>query len=277
MKTHPYPADHMWRDLEFSMEYDEEKRCIIKAPVAPGLCGDQGTMQVGFIATLFDLVGGELAARTAYPDWIATADLVLYSKERARAGAAEFTAVARVVRAGRSSIVIESDMLVRSSPRGAAVSVGAAMAAFTRLKSREDTAQVARVDGPHQVFSLEGHVPSQSILERAGLRVLDEAAGVVEIRMSEYIRNAFHGVNGGIFGVLADAAGQCAARAAAGRPLVTSDLAIHYLSMGKAGPFRTRATVVRAARDSVLTRIEIVDAGKDGLLMAVAMNTATAA
>ncbi len=275
MKTHPYPAEHMWRDLEFSMEYDEEKRCIIRAPVAPGLCGDQGTMGVGFIATLFDLVGGELAARTAYPDWIATADLVLYSRERARAG--EFTAIARVARAGRSSIVIESDMLVRPRPRGAAMPVGTAMAAFTRLKSREDTAQVARVDGPHQVFSLEGRVPEHSILERAGLRVLDEAAGVVELRMSEYIRNAFHGVNGGIFGVLADAAGQCAARAAAGRPLVTSDLAIHYLSMGKAGPFRTRAAVVRASSDSVLTRVEIEDAGKGGLLMAVAMNTATVA
>ncbi len=275
MKTHFYPGDHMWRDLEFSMEYDEKKRCIIRAPVAPGLCGDQGTMQVGFVATLFDLVGGELAARTAYPDWIATADLVLYTKERARGG--EFMAVAWVVREGRSSVVIEADMLVRARPRAAAVSVGSAMAAFTRLRSRDDTAQVARVDGPHQVFSLEGHVPSQRILDKAGLRVLDEAAGVVEIGMSEYVRNAFHGVHGGVFGLLADAAGQCAARAVAGRPLVTSDLAIHYLSMGKTGPFRTRATVLRTAADSVLTRVEIVDTGRDDLLMAVAMNTATLA
>ena len=275
MKMHTYPADHMWRDLEFSMEYDEQKRCIIRAPVAPGLCGEQGTMQVGFISTLFDLVGGELAARTAYPDWIATADLVLYSRERARGG--EFTAVAWVVRAGRSSIVIEADMQVRAKPRSAPVSIGSAMAAFTRLRSREDTAQVARVDGPHQVFSMEGHVPSERILDKAGLRVLDEAAGVVEIGMSDYVRNAFHGLNGGVFGLLADAAGQCAARAVVGRPLVTADLAIHYLSMGKAGPFRTRARVVRASRDSVLTRVEMVDAGKDDLLMAVAMNTAAPA
>ncbi len=275
MKMHTYPADHMWRDLEFSMEYDEKKRCIIRAPVAPGLCSDLGTLQVGFVSTLFDLVGGELAARTAYPDWIATADLVLCSRERARGG--EFTAVASVVRAGRSSIVIEADMLATPGPGAAPLSIGSAMAAFTRLKSREDTAQVARVDGPHQVFSLEGRVPARRILDKAGLRVVDEAGGVVEIAMSEYIRNAFHGLHGGVFGLLADAAGQCAARAASGLPLVTTDLAIHYLSMGKTGPFRTRASIVRAAGDSVLTRIDMVDAGKQDLLMAVAFNTATLA
>ncbi len=272
---HPYPADHMWRDLEFSMEYDERKRCIIRAPVSGGLCDEQGAMRAGFVATLFDLVGGELAARTAYPDWIATADLVLYSKERPRGG--EFTAVASVARAGRSSVVIEADILVRPRPRGSPTSIGSAMAAFTRLKSREDTAQVARVDGPHQVFSLEGHAPSQPILDKAGLKVLDEAGGMVEIPMSEYIRNAFHGLHGGMFGLLADAAGQCAARAASGRPLVTADLAIHYLSMGKAGPFRTRTRVVRATRDSVLTRVEVVDSGKDDLLLAIAMNLAAPA
>jgi len=273
VKVHAYPSDHMWRDLNFSMEYEGEKCCIIRAPVAAGLCNDQGAMQVGFIATLFDLVGGELAARTAYPDWIATADLVLYSKQRVRAG--ELMAVGSVVRAGRSSVVIEADILAKPKQSEAATSIGSAMAAFTILHRREDTVQTARDDASHQVFTLEGNGLPQDVLGKTGLRVLDEASGVVEINMSDYVRNAFHGLHGGMFGLIADVAGQSAARAVTRRPLITSDLSIHYLSMGKVGPFYTKTSVVRATEDSVVTRVEILDKGKDDLLMAVANNTAT--
>jgi acyl-coenzyme A thioesterase PaaI-like protein len=230
-------------------------------------------MQVGFIATLFDLVGGELAARTAYPDWIATADMVMYSKQRAQAG--ELMAVASVVRAGRGSVVIEADILAKPNQSEAATSIGSAIAAFTRLRSREDTVQTSRDNASHQVFTLEGHSTPQNILDKAGLWVLDEASGVVELNMSDYVRNAFHGIHGGMFGLLADVAGQCAARAVARRPLITSDLSIHYLSMGKVGPFYTKTRIERAARDGVVTRVEILDKGKEDLLMAVAINTAT--
>jgi acyl-coenzyme A thioesterase PaaI-like protein len=275
VKVHAYPSDHMWRDLNFSMEYEGEKCCTIRAPVVAGLCNDQGVVQIGFIATLFDLVGGELAARTAYPDWIATADMVMYSKQRARAG--ELVAVGSVVRAGRSSVVIEADILAKPKQSGALTSIGSAIAAFTRLRSREDTVQTSRDNASHQVFTLEGSGSPQDILGKAGLRVLDEAAGVVELNMSDYVRNAFHGMHGGMFGLLADVAGQSAARAVARRPLITSDLSIHYLSMGKVGPFCTKTRIVRATGDIVVTRVEILDRGKEDLLMAVAINTATMA
>ncbi len=137
--------------------------------------------------------------------------------------------------------------------------------------------QTSRDNASHQVFTLEGSGPPQDILRKAGLRVLDEAAGVVEINMSDYVRNAFHGIHGGMYGLLADTAGQLAARAVARRPLITSDLSIHYLSMGKVGPFYTRTRVERATGDRVVTRVEILDKGKDELLMAVAINTATMA
>ncbi len=264
----------MWRDLNFSMEYEGDRRCIIRAPVAAALCHDQGAVRIGFIATLFDLVGGELAARTAFPDWIATADMVLYSKQSARAG--ELMAIGSVLRAGRSSVVIEADILVKATQKGEAVTIGSAIAAFSRLRSREDTVQTTRDDGSHQVFVLRGDGSHHDILGKSGLRVIDEGAGVVEVGMSDYVRNAFHGMHGGMFGLIADVAGQSAARAVARRPLTTSDLSIHYLSMGKVGPFRTRTRVLRATGDSVVTRVEIVDKGKDDLLMAVAVNTAAA-
>jgi acyl-coenzyme A thioesterase PaaI-like protein len=74
--------------------------------------------------------------------------------------------------------------------------------------------------------------------------------------------------------ILADVAGEVAARSAAGKPLTTSDLAIHYLSQGKRGPFRTRTRVLRTTDDTALTRVEVVDRGMEDRLIAVVMNTA---
>jgi acyl-coenzyme A thioesterase PaaI-like protein len=75
--------------------------------------------------------------------------------------------------------------------------------------------------------------------------------------------------------VLGDAAGQLAARAAAGKPFITSDLLIHYLSQGKLGPFITRARVLRLTEDTALTRVEVTDRGANDRLITVVMNTAT--
>jgi len=196
----------------------------------------------------------------------------LYSSKGAATG--EAIAVGSVIRAGRSAVVIEAEILGGAN----ATSTGWAVATFSRLPRRDGNLDIGRDDGSDQVvaFRPEGPALSQHLLDRAGLRVADEAAGAVELRMSEYVRNSFHALQGGVVALMADAAGQYAARAAAGNPLTTADLSIHYLSPGKVGPFRTETKVLRATGDSVLTRVEIVDRGADDLLMAVAVNTARA-
>jgi uncharacterized protein (TIGR00369 family) len=93
--------------------------------------------------------------------------------------------------------------------------------------------------------------------------------------MTDYVRNSFGAIQGGIVALLADVAGQCAARAATGQPLITKDMTIHYLSQGKVGPFRTRARMLRKTSDTALTRVEVVDRGANDRLLMVGMNTAT--
>ena len=272
------PRDHILRDLNILLEYNGKGSSTARVPVVPAVCNDRGSVQVGVLAALIDLLGGILAARAVYPDWIATADLSVYSTQRARTG--EVTAVGSVVRAGRAAVVIEAEILAGTTQSNAtAASIGSAVATFSRLPRRDGNLDVGRDDGSHQVvaFRAEGPGLSQHLLDKAGLRVLDEAAGVVELNMSEYVRNSFRALQGGMVALMADAAGQYAARAAARKPLITTDLAIHYLSQGKAGPFCTRAKVLRMTGDSVLTRVEIVDRGADDLLMTVAVNTAAVA
>jgi acyl-coenzyme A thioesterase PaaI-like protein len=70
-------------------------------------------------------------------------------------------------------------------------------------------------------------------------------------------------------------AGQHAARTATGKPLITRDLLIHFISQGKVGPFRTKAEVLRIKDNTALTRVAVIDSGADDRLVTVAMNTAT--
>jgi acyl-coenzyme A thioesterase PaaI-like protein len=74
--------------------------------------------------------------------------------------------------------------------------------------------------------------------------------------------------------MMADIAGQSAARASTGNRMTTVDLILHYLSPGRFGPFTTEVQVLRSNGVSALSRVEVKDAGDDDRIIAVAMNTA---
>ena len=125
-------------------------------------------------------------------------------------------------------------------------------------------------------FHCVGPGLSGRLLDRAGFRVVDEAAGIVELEVSDYVRNYFGALEGGMVAALADVAGQCAARTVADKPMITADLAMSYLSQGKVGPVYTRTEVLRATGDTILMRVGVFDRGAGDLLMCMAMNTARA-
>jgi uncharacterized protein (TIGR00369 family) len=270
------PRHHLLRDLRISVEFQKGWRSIVRAPVVPEVCSDHGGMRVGVIATLIDVLGGTLSIRMVYPDWIATADLSIHTAQRASSG---FVAASgSVTRAGRTRVVIEVEIRQEApGPEHASHAIGSAMMTFSRLSSGKDTPEVQIDDNLSEVvdFALEGSGLDRPCLDAFGVRVVDPARGLVEIEMRDYLRNSLGSLQGGMFAILADTAGQHAARAATGKPLTTSDLAIHYLMPGKVGPFRTRATVLRTTADTALTRVDVIDSGGEDRAIAVVMNTAT--
>jgi uncharacterized protein (TIGR00369 family) len=268
------PAHHMLRDLQVSLALLEDGPSIITAPVVPELCTDRGGMQVGVIATLLDILGGALSIRTVHPDWAATADLTVHTT--GRAVTEKVSAVASLIRAGSTMVVIEMDIrAAKQDASGDWTSIGCGLISFSRLPRREDTIKIefgAEETNAYQ-FAIKGSGLKRPYLEEIGARILDEAGGVVELVMSDYVRNSFGALQGGILAILADVSGQHAARSVTGRPMVTSDLEIHYLSQGKIGPFKTGARVVRVTHETVLIRIEIRDGGAGDRILGVAMNT----
>jgi uncharacterized protein (TIGR00369 family) len=268
------PLHHMLRDLLISVEFPDGARCVVRAPVVPEICTDRGGVHVGVIATLMDILGASLAIRAVYPDWIATSGLSIYTTRPATSGT--LAASGTVIRAGQSVNVIDVDICEESiGATHPSTSVGCAIITFSRLPRKKDTLEV-KVDSVNSTtFAIEGAGLHRRYLDEVGLQILDERAGIIEIKMTDYVRNSFQAIQGGIIALLADIAGQCAARAATGQPLITRDISIHYLSQGRIGPFRTKAKVIRKIGDTALTRVEVIDTGANDRLLMVGTNTAT--
>ena len=269
------PQKHITRDLMVFLEFQGKERGTNRVPVVPQVCTDRGSMHVGVIVTLIDILGALLTARAVSPDWFATSNLFVHTTGRAKSGVV--AANGSVMRAGRTAVVVEVDILEEGENSGPVTSIGMAMMTFSRLPRRKETLEFKVDDDSTEAFrfGIDGSGLTRHYLDEIGLNVLDEGAGVVELDMSDYIRNSLHSINGGMVATLADVAGQHAARIATGKPLITTDLEVHYIEQGKIGPFRTRARVLRTTGETALTRVEVIDTGADDRLITVAMNTAT--
>jgi uncharacterized protein (TIGR00369 family) len=265
------PAEHMLRDLRFSFEHDTEGRASRAwLPVVDELCTDHGSARAGVLATLVDVIGGGLAAAAAAPDWIATADLTLHLVRAALPGSV-VAANARVLRAGRTTVVIEvalSDDTDRM--------LGAATMSFAVLPRRDHNPDMSSAlsDGP-STMAVETSRLRAPFLDALGVAVLEAAAGSIEVPVTDWSRNSMGALQGGLVATVADASAEVALREATGAALVVTDLQVSFLGFGRTGPVRAHADVLHASPQFGSARVEIVDSGADTRLMTLASASAT--
>jgi uncharacterized protein (TIGR00369 family) len=265
------PAEHMLRDLRFSFEHDTEGRASRAwLPVVDELCTDYGGARAGALATLVDVIGGGLAAAAAAPDWIATADLTLHLVRAAPPGSV-VEANARVLRAGRTTVVIEVD-LSDDIDRV----LGAATMSFAVLPRRDHNPDMSGVrdDGPSSM-AVESSRLREPFLDALGVSVLDATTGSIEVPVTDWSRNSMGALQGGLVATIADASAEIALRAATGSALVVSDLQVSFLGFGRTGPVHARADVLHACPEFGSARVEIIDSGADARLMTLASASAT--
>ena len=272
------PQKHMLRDLRIFLEPQGRQGAIVRAPVVKEICTDQGTLYIGIMATLVDVLGGVLAINAFHPDWLATSSLSLYSISRITAGEVKVTG--SVLQAGKTTAVMEVQIYNKAEDaKGSKILAGSGIMTFSRLNLGSNT-PVKRekskdIEIEPIVFAAQGPGLTQHFLDKVDTKILNEAGGEVEAAMNNYIRNSSGSLHGGMIALLGDMAGQLAARAATGKTMVTSDLSIHYLCQGRIGPFRTKTAVRRQEADAALTRVELFDCGDDNRLITVIMNRST--
>jgi uncharacterized protein (TIGR00369 family) len=267
-----YPPDeHILRDLRFTFEHDDDgRRSRASMPIVPAACNDAGHVRAGVLAVLVDVIGGGLAASAASPNWIATADLTLHVVRAARPGSV-VEAQARVLRAGRTTVVIDV-VLVDDAARD----IGTATMSFSVLPRRDTNPEISAVrnTGPSTMATPDTHL-RVPIADALGVAVVDAAAGVIDVPVTDWARNSMGAMQGGVVAMVADIAAETAIRAGTAEPLVVSDLQVTYLGFGRVGPVRSRVEVLGIEPGRGAARVELVDQGAEQRLMTIVSAAAT--
>lgn len=270
------PAVHLLRDLRLEVEHGADGSSTAWLPVVPALLDDHGGVRTGALATVVDVIGGGLAAHAARPDWIATADLTLHLVDDVRAGTVR--ARARVLRAGRTTVVLEVELATEHPHEGPVETLGLATMTFGVLP-RRDGNPVIGDGGPRSrsTLALAESGFRERFIDAVGVRLSErvERRATVELHPEEYIRNSLGAVQGGIVATLAESAAREALRDACGAPVVARDLQVTYLALARVGPVRATATALFATPPGSPTpfgtaRVDVVDAGNDSRLTTTA-------
>jgi uncharacterized protein (TIGR00369 family) len=258
------PEHHILRDLRLTVEHRPDGTSTGWMPVTPHICHDSGAPRIGVLSILVDVVGGGLAAVAARPDWIATADLTLHLTPRPVTG--EIEALGRVLRRGRTTVVIEVSLR-----EAGGAPFGVATMSFAVLPRREENLSVDQVDQVNRMTMARADSALDApFLECVDLTVIDAEAGVIELPLADYVVNSLGAIQGGMMAAVADAAAEHAVRTAIGASVESLDLQITYLALAKVGPVRTRARLLHTTPEYGTAHVEIFDTGADDRITTVA-------
>lgn len=260
------PPNHVLRDLRIEVD-QRDASPVVRAPIVPELLGPDGAVPAGVLGVLLDIFGGNLAVEAAAPDWALTAQLELHRLRPLTHGRVEVRG--RTLRAGRSNLVAEAWISAEDEePAGSAAAFG--RLTFTRVPARGGEPPRARRGGLRYAFAEGEERLALPFPQAIGLRVRDAAEGELELALVPYVHNSVGALQGGLVVALADAAACAAGSALLGRTVATSDASVHYLALGREGPIRTRAALLRRDAGSALFSIEQRDAGQQDRVSAVA-------
>ena len=248
------PARHLLRDLPVSYEHVDPTSARAHLGASPWFAAD-GQVAVGVLLTAIDVLCGSVVGRVVAPDWMATSSLTVHllAPVVLTAPTHEATITARVIRDGRSTVVV--DVTVESAA-GERVAVGTA--SFARLPRRESSVDLSSFPvtfGERSGFDRGSPERVGSFVEAVAMT--SHGDGVVELSVHEYVQNSFGAVNGGVLALLVEQA----ALGVSPPGSVTTDVEIHFLRQARRGPVVARADVLRSGVDGPLVRVELEDTG----------------
>lgn len=261
-------------------------RGLILAPLTEHLRSPGGGTSLGVLVTLADVVASDPALAACNPDWTATQDLSLHAAGWLTEG--PIVVETRLVRVGRKVVVVAAEAYdargdhdvehlvgaidaARSGATDGPMLAASGLVTFARLPR----AAAAGVDD-HDPAAWVGQVRSRAtahdvegtIAGRMGIRAVAPGDGVLELERTSYVVNSIGTINGGAQAILLQLAAEGM------RPgLAARDMEVHYLSQVEAGPARTRGRVLRDGPDHSVVALELVDAGHDDQILALATVT----
>lgn len=244
------PPGHILRKLGIALDPSNPGEVAMSMPVTEYVTGPDGSAALGAIATMADLAAGVIAVREVAPDWTATFELTIHHLAPAPVGTM-LEGVCRTVRAGRHTVVSESNISAEGTP--------VAYSEITYIRFPRPP-EGAGTTPPGKVNYRESEPPLDTHLtDLIGFRAGEP--GIATFDLSNPIRNSFGTIQGGMTAVALEHA------ALSTRPgRVATFLHVYYLAAAKSGPYQARAVVHRDAYHAATCRVDLTDIGHDRLV-----------
>jgi acyl-coenzyme A thioesterase PaaI-like protein len=242
--------------LGVSARFDDGELVLDLAPQPHVL--RQGVVRASVVSFLVDGAAGIHADDEDTGVWTLTSDLSV--RMRPVAAPTRLSASNTVLRRGRRSVHCRVEVTADDGRSVASGAVG-----FTKIP-RKDT------DGPKPVFTPEratalfpdGGPLDEPLREQAGIRVIDPAAGIVEVLVTPELRNPAGTLQGALVALVAEAAAEELVDARFGRPSVVTDLDLRYLAQAPVGPVRSSARLLGDGPDAPIL-VELTDTSTEKL------------
>lgn len=267
-------------DMNFSSKMFTLDRSIVVAPLGPTVASPSGYASIGMIASIADTGASDPALAQCLPDWTATQDMSVHLAQWLSEGPAVVDC--NMIRLGKKVVIVgvnvydgqgtfDHDVLLARIEAGELTLAGTSLVTFARLPG---SAAVGAEN--HRPADVIGKVRSQpdfmpptgTMYERMGARLVDPPNGVIELDRAVYVANSIGTILGGAQATMMEMAAE------AMRPgMYATDLEMHFLSQIKAGPARTRCSVVRDSGDHSVIAVELVDVGHNDQLLTLATVT----
>jgi uncharacterized protein (TIGR00369 family) len=230
------------------------------SPLHDHLRAPSGGMRTGALLTMCDNVGGFCAGLAALPDgWVVSTNLTLTVTPARAQGPLRLRST--VLRAGRAAIV--TDVRVTDSGAGDAILADAVLTSAVLVPEGgpPQWARPAHMQAPPPAGELA------PLVEWLGIRDVPGAPpGVVELDVTDAVRNPWGIVHGGVTAALVDVAAERAvgsrSRGSESR-VATGDVSLHFLAPARVGPVRATATIMGERSDGTVVLVEIRDVGRD--------------
>jgi uncharacterized protein (TIGR00369 family) len=270
-RVEPGKARHFLGDLGFAVHYAADDTVSGTVTVSPVLCTPEtGQVRSGVLATLADVVAGRLAALRTAPVLAVTVDLAYHAF--GAVPATSILAVARVVKAGRTTIVTETRYYgsshshdIEPSAAPFAVCLGTFVASGRPSDLLPSTAA-----GAIPIVGTGSSTLDVDVLSR--LDGVTHADGEIEVALHSEITNSAGLLQGGAVAVLADGAAASAATGRNGSPCTVRDLDVRFLGPLRVGPVRTSVELLaESAHGGTAWRVSLRDMGSGGRLGTVAI------
>ena len=267
----PETRHHFLGDLGLALEIGQNS-VSGSLILVPELClpGDQ-RVRTGVLCTIADVVAGRLAAIHTAPRLAVTTNLSCVVHGHPPSD--RMVARARILKAGRTTIVTETSYYPSTGPTEAGVASGAVFATcFTSFMSSARPGDVLPPIGAPRIPIGGQGVPTLSapILTRVGC--IEVAPGVLEAPLTADVANSAGFLQGGAVALMADGAAQSAVDCSHNLRGSVVQLDVRYLDALRVGPVRSSVQLVsRANTGDSWWRVELRDVGNQNRLGTVAL------